>query len=483
MGWFKGRKAADGAGKRTWFMRVLALIFLAAVMGAGALLCAVLAKRAAVYSYDTSESYTYDFDGTQAIISKIALVNGNSARLPPVGGGNHTAFLEVEVDTTFIGKHIDPSIEVRAGAQVAVQYFERGAKGTRYLNVSPFIGTNSTDIVLQGNHVGLVGEEVELVRFTTEIPDEPTVFVVAPHPDDAEIAAYGFYSDIKDTYIVTFTAGEAGTCSYDQLFDDEVAHYLKKGELRTWNSITVPMLCGIPPERAVNLGFFDGTLKEMFADKNTDVCGENTKISDIDTFRKQNLSSLALKLDGSANWNSLVGNLARLLKETDPDIIITAHPELDPQEDHRFSSIALFEAIKMAGLRDGDLYFYANHFKYGSLYPYGPRGSAVSLPPDFSDHIYFSSIYSHPLTPESQIDKMFSLEAMNDLRWNTDRRFSSGATLAALKAPIRDRLGFDDSYYRRAVRKNEIFFVVPIESLYDAGTFRLLTGMDDPIDE
>ena len=38
--------------------------------------------------------------------------------------------------------------------------------------------------------------------------DDERVLVVAPHPDDAEIAAFGFYADTR-AMVVTVTAGDA----------------------------------------------------------------------------------------------------------------------------------------------------------------------------------------------------------------------------------------------------------------------------------
>ena len=436
----------------------------------------VVKKRATVYSYDVTESYKYGFEGTEAIVDPVEWING-CVCLPPVGNGEDTAFLKVEVKTSFLGRHIQPRVEIHAGDQADVHFFERGARGTRYINVSSFIGTDATEIVLRGGHVKFDERQVELVRFENRAPDHPTVLVIAPHPDDAEIAAYGFYSDVKDAHIVTITAGDAGPGSYDKLYSDKAEHFLKKGELRTWNSITVPMLCGIPPERSINLGFFDGTLKEMFNDRDRDVCGIFTGTSDINTFRKQNLSSLAAELDGSANWNSLVSNLMDLLKEIKPDVIVAPHPGLDSEETHRFSSIALFGAIKSAEVKEGQLYLYANHYRYNHLIPYGPLGGGASLPPSFLDEIYFSAIHSHALSPDKQRDKIFSLEAMSDLRLHTNRKISSESTVAALKAPLKSALGFDDSYYRRAVRSNELFFVVGVDELYDEEKLALLTGM------
>jgi hypothetical protein len=51
----------------------------------------------------------------------------------------------------------------------------------------------------------------------------------------------------------------AGPHTYDEIYSDTDLHYQVKGKLRVWDSITVPMLGGVIPEHAINLGYFDNT--------------------------------------------------------------------------------------------------------------------------------------------------------------------------------------------------------------------------------
>ena len=91
------------------------------------------------------------------------------------------------------------------------------------------------------------------VRLFDSKPDlSGSVLVLAPHPDDAEIAAFGLYANRKST-VVTVTAGNAGAPTYEAVFDDPSEHYLFKGRIRLIDSITVPLQGGIPPERALFL--------------------------------------------------------------------------------------------------------------------------------------------------------------------------------------------------------------------------------------
>jgi len=122
------------------------------------------------------------------------------------------------------------------------------------------------------------------------------------------------------------------------------------------------------------------------------------------------------------------------------------------------------------------LYLYTYHLVLNEYYPYGKSGGAVSLPPNFSGEPYFESIYSHHLSDDHQKDKILALEAMNDLRLDTEWTQSNGAFQTALDNVERDVLGQENSYYKRAVRSNELFFVTEISSLYNQEKYGKLLG-------
>ncbi|MBF0302978.1 MAG: PIG-L family deacetylase, partial [Desulfamplus sp.] len=395
-------------------------------------------------------------------------------------------------------------------------------------------------IQLKGHRVLFKDQPIEVILFRNQEITNSKILIIAPHPDDAEIAAFGLYSgqgyysgsspsnrslqsrgnNQKNIYIVTVTAGDAGTYQYDEIYSNRRNHFLKKGRLRTWNSITVPLLGGVPPENILNLGFFDGTLQKMFDVNPETVKSLYTGISNVKIFRRQNISPLANILEGEANWDSLVTNLENLLNTIEPDIIVAPYPALDRHPDHKFSSIALFEAIKRAAIsnknrqykidventdyaadknyerhdnyakhensnyeddahydiRRGFLYLYTNHFVLNEYYPYGKMGAVISPPPVFEKTIYFKSIYSHLLSPDRQREKILSLEAMNDLRPDTSWRFSGDALNMAFASIKRDIMGKNVSYYRRAIRNNELFFVVPVSDIYNQSVLNRIVG-------
>lgn len=435
----------------------------------------VLHMRSSIYPYDVTQNYEYDFSESNADISQLELTNGKLI-LPGFDGSRQSTFVRLHARSTFRGKFHEPSLTLTSGQETYTQYFERGAQGFRFINISPLVSEVGGEIQFEGKYISLEDQTVELVVFPNESMDQARVLIIAPHPDDAEIASYGLYSSNENSYVVTVTAGEAGPHKYDEIFEDEETHYLKKGKLRTWNSLTVPLLGGIPPEQIINLGYFDGTLAAMHQDPTTPFSGLYTQTADIKTFRDQNVSSIVAGLNGGSDWNSLVENLQYLLEVIQPDVIVTPHPSLDRHKDHKYSSVAVFEAIKKSGLQEGQLYLYTNHFVLNEYYPYGKTGGAVSLPPNFGEGPYFDSIYSHHLSLDSQKDKILALEAMNDLRLDTEWTMSRGAFKTAFENVERDILGQENSYYKRAVRSNELFFVTEIRSLYNEEKYSKLVG-------
>lgn len=492
------------------------------------LLIYVMNARMSIYPYDTTIDYNYDFNGTNAKFIDLYLKDGQF-KLPLFKDTNYSVFLKIDISTTFMGQFFQPKIKLNVKKASIQEYFENGTNGCRYINLSPLISeaffesdikknpaenysndkvmkeglnnreysavtlpeehsrinskSNSIDVKMTGTRVKLKDQPIKLILFRNQEIKHSRILIIAPHPDDAEIAAFGLYSTHKNTYIVTVTAGDAGTYKYDEIYSNRKNHFLKKGKIRTWNSITVPLLVGISPEQVVNLGFFDGTLETMFKVNPSTVKALYTGISNINIFRQQNISSLSNILEGEANWDSLVNNLDNLLKKIKPDIIVTPYPALDKHPDHKYASIALFEAIKKADIKSGCLYLYTNHFVINEYYPYGKMGGVISLPPIFSlpsalgDRIYFRSIYSHLLSADRQKDKIISLEAMNDLRPDTTWRFSEDIIKMAFASIKRDILGQNVSYYRRAVRNNELFFVIDINDIYNKSILNRITGM------
>ncbi len=419
--------------------------------------------RASIYHYDVALNYQFTFQNDYSKTTILELKN-NRLLLPAKNSEEQTSFVKMDIETTLMGRFSQPSVEITDGKTSLRQYFEHGARGTRYINISQLLCDKGVEIKFTGSHASFDDQQIEFIQMENQPLANKRVLIFAAHPDDAEIAAFGLYNGHKDTYVVTVTAGEAGPANYDEIYQNKVAQFLKKGQVRTWNSLTVPMLGGILPERILNLGFFDGTLKKMADDPDLITEGLYTKTSDINIFRSQNTSSLAAHLTGTANWTSLVQNMATLLELIKPDIIVAPLPSLDSHPDHKYTFHALAEAIKLIGKKDGELYLYTNHLLY-DFYPYGEMGSVISMPPRNS--FYFSKIYSHPLSTADQQSKILALDAMNDLRPDTEYRFFDVSFGRAFSMMIDNLLGQNVDYFRRSVRSNELFFVIKTEEIYD----------------
>ena len=429
----------------------------------------LIISRSMLYNYDVAADHEYDFTDKEAKIVSLDIAD-DKIMLPAYSGSGQSSFLKVTVDSAILSHLIRPSVLLMGNSGSEVQYFEHGAKGIRYINVSKLISATANEIILEGNHLSIIAGRTELIQFENPIIENKKVLIISPHPDDAEIASFGLYSEHDDIHVVNVTSGDAGPFMYDEIYgeDEQIKHYLKKGEVRTWNSLAVPMLGGVLPENILNLGYNDARLRGMYRDKDSIASGLYTDISDMETYRKQNTSSLAAGLKGINNWQSLVGNFVYLIIKINPDIIITPSPMLDMHSDHQYTTIALIEALKNLQRHEGQLLLYTNHqVVFNERYPYGDMGSLISLPPTPRGSNYFRRIYSYPMTKEIQRNKIFALDAMNDLRLGTDYRFAGRAFAQAFETLWMQLSGKDESYFRRAVRSNEFFFVVDIEDIYD----------------
>lgn len=457
---------------RPSYKKTLILLFLAM-----AFFCAlfIIYSRKSIYHYNTNADYAYDFTNSTAIKTELTLKDG-ILTLPESQALNETAFIKIEVNTSFLGNYFQPIITISSDDTTSTQYIEHGAKGIRYLNISDFINRENRELTFTTDKINLKDQTVVLYEFQNLSFENATILVLAPHPDDAEIAAFGLYAKNKHSFVITITSGDAGPDTYDEIFkQDTVKQYLEKGKLRTLNSITVPLLGGIPYENSLNLGFFDSTLRRMHENDTLVVPSVFTKTSDINTYRKLNVSKLKNGLTGVSNWKSLVQNLKFLLDTIKPDVIVSPYPLIDYHPDHKYTTIALIEALKALNIRKGNLLLYTNHHTVCEYYPFGETGNAVTLPPYFKDGFYFSSLYSNSLSNSLQQDKLFALEAQNDLRLDTEWRFSTKLIKTTTVDIVKNILGRKKDYFKRAVRSNELFFVVPIDKLYSEDVYKKIT--------
>jgi LmbE family N-acetylglucosaminyl deacetylase len=429
-----------------------------------------------------SLSYDYDFDSAPGL-STVATISDNKILVPAAPCPWDSGLLKMRIAPDWHSKLLpfiddSPYVAIYINDQeISTQYFEHGFASEQYLNISSaskFSAGNPVTIKLKGHHVIWSAQQADIQLFCNPPLVGRRILVIAPHPDDAEIAAFGLYSqDAANTFVVTITAGGAGLNKYLSLYDSEVAARLAKARLRVWDSVTVPLLGGLSPDHVANLGYFDGTLAEMFNSKAVEASPAYSAKIKPGYYRKQNISTLLKTPPTTANWTSLVRDLVNVLGTTNPDVIIMPHPLLDSHKDHQLSAIATLEALEKTGKKSGSLYFYTNH-PPTDRFPFGPRDGIVSLAPTSGRVIHAEGFRSFPIDRETQTMKLFALEAMHDIRpSNFSENTEYGISIAMariiriLKNTSHDLVfGYHPDFYslehiRRAARPNEIFIIYP----------------------
>ena len=392
--------------------------------------------------------------------------DSNGIVLPADAAGAVSALLELDVQASFSGCLFDPAIEINAGDFHDEQYFERGVQGRRFLNVSRLLKDSERrgQISLSGHDIASSLRSARLHVCHEGIAADDRVLVIAPHPDDAEIAAFGLYSDTCAT-VVTLTAGDASdryrnpAQPWISLSRSEVAH------MRVLDSLAIPQLGHVSPERAINLCFPDGRLRSMHRDPDASFQDKGEGAVDFVALRRMNRTTALQFDDWACNWKSLVDDLSRLIKAAAPTIVVTPHPKLDPHPDHRYATVAVAEALQMAGWAVKRMFLYVVHNRRSELWPFGPAGSGMAYLPILpGDGICGSGFYSHPLSVERQRQKLVALEAMHDVRdqqWPSSTAYGPmGARIAGELRALVHGMGRDTtSYLRRAVRPDELFLV------------------------
>ncbi len=446
------------------------LVALALVLGGAVALAVWLSARVTGYEkllgYHPDEDYHYDWEQTGARQIKVEL-DGDGFTWPQGVKRWDTGFLRLKVESGLWGRLNDPSLEVAAAGRTFRQFLERGVKGLRYLNLSPLAHPRirpGERVSIKGVRLSWPRQQATLVLFRNKISPLSRVLVIAPHPDDAEIAAFGLYSH-RDSYVLTLTAGEAGDGFKEPFKESRRQSQIMKGKLRVWDSITVPFWGGLGLGRACNLGYFDATLSWMYHHPDQEVFSPTMQSKDIKMFRFCIWASLLQDKRPKADWRHLVADLTYVMKSLKPQIIVLPHPLMDAHPDHRYAALAVFQAIAQAGLNQGELLLYTNHHILTEMYPFGEDDGLVSLPPWFDDSWLFERVYSYQMHQGQQTAKYFALEAMHDLRGSPSGQKGSLDLMGlGLGKAVDEMLDLDDakSYFRRAVRPNELFFVVPI---------------------
>ncbi len=414
--------------------------------------------------FDPKSDYQYRFDSAKTYSLEVKnskfFLPGELLSDPASEVGQMTAFIKVHVKSHWAGKLFDPYIALGVGQAQNQQFFERGCDGIRYINVSDFLlsaeGGWQTSVAFATRYCDLVGE-AELQFFQHEDYRKKRILIIAPHADDAEIAAFGLYSQAEDVHIVTLTVGELGERDFQHVYSDQQQAAQLKGSLRAWDSVAIPRWGGVAEDRVVNLGYFCLRLKAMHDAPDNIIPSQVAGLETTELFRRFNKLDLPSDGDYRSTWTNLIGDLLYLIDKIQPEVILTPHLQLDPHEDHHYATLAIKEAVADSELNRVEWLYYANHFVHTDIYPYGPAHSMAGLPVNFDEDIDACGLVSVGLDHDLQKLKAMSLAMQHDLKVPLAAKKRLRKWLQEkLVGRVRSPYG-QDEYFRKAIKAHELF--------------------------
>lgn len=405
--------------------------------------------------YAPGEDYAYDF-GEQTRQAPASL-NGGLLKADCALLGNETLVLELRVKSSWLGRFLDPQVELMAGEQADRQTFERGVDGVRFLNLTGLAAPLQAGALrLRGRHCRLSGQPRLWITPAVEL-QRRRVMVIAPHADDAELAAYGLYSQADETWVVTLTAGEIEAEHYQQMGLAKAEAARLKGRLRAWDSIAVPRWAGVAESRCVQLGYFCLQLPAMQAAPDQPAASREADLADIRVFRRFNPFPLPADDDGAPTWRNLLADLRALLEMARPEVLVMPHPQLDPHPDHICAQAAVLEALQGLAWQPQTLLCYANHLHDNDRWPMGDSGDGVALPPQLSAAQAWAPC-SLVLDLATQRDKAMALGMMHDLQPPAPFKRRLRRLLQRWLAGRRPSPYGENEFFRKAVRRHELFW-------------------------
>ena len=409
------------------------------------------------FYYQPAENYSWEMPPE---LSSKAIFESNYLQLPQPVQQEQTVLLKTRVRRKLSGIVYDPCVEILVSGKVHKQYFERGCSAERYINLSPAIealSDETNEIQIMVRHCEIDRQNAELIAFNNPDLKNKRVMVIAPHADDAEIAAFGLYRN-TDSMVVTLTAGEAEPETFSRYNDNQHEAALLKGRVRAWDSVVIPKWAGVKEDRVIHLGYFCKHLEKMYENPEQVVSSEFAGISDTRIFRQFNSVKLASDQHGTASWKYLLEDLKELVVSFKPNLVVTPHLTVDPHKDHHYSTLAIKQALQESGRENTRFLFYANHLRDTDMHPFGPARTLCSLPPLVNNPVELEGVFSFTLSDADQQDKILAVEMNHDLRRPV--RFKKWLR-KQLQKKLTGRYHPDygeDEFLRKAVRVNELFF-------------------------
>lgn len=411
--------------------------------------------RARMYQYDCADDYLYEnlesIDGLK--VDKNHLSYGKNK------DESVSVFLVIKLKSYTKAKLFRPYVTLKSNDAVAVHYFEHAANGVRYLNISHYEPTSFT---LLGTYCE--AEVLKIVTSKTSAILQGTSIIIGPHPDDNEIAAFSFFN--SQSIYINVTAGQYNNSRFNKLYKNKSIALQKQGVFRSIDSIASPLAFGISKDNIHNFGYFCQNLRNMYANRLVTCASKfNGLMLEPALFRDVKINAFLPSDNFSHTWQSMVSDFELCFSKNAFINVVLPDPRTDSHEDHQFTTLAAIEALVNLGIKDVNLLFYTNHLINSEFFPYGARHAPISLPPQFEENFKYDSILSVPLSATTQADKFIALQMMHDLRSGVEFEDLKGRfkhIVLLLKSLIHD----DGNYFDRAVRGNELFFVISINHFY-----------------
>jgi hypothetical protein len=167
--------------------------------------------------YSPAHDYEYRFPDASQVLG--VRLEGSQLHLdqPLAHDDLQTLVLSLNIKASWLGRFFDPTVELVGEGISDSQTFERGVNGLRYLNLSGMAEQVSAgNLRIRGRRCAVSGQP-RLWSFQHADARRKRVMVIAPHADDAELAAFGLYSQADESWIVTLTAGEIEAEHYQQM--------------------------------------------------------------------------------------------------------------------------------------------------------------------------------------------------------------------------------------------------------------------------
>lgn len=365
-----------------------------------------------------------------------------------------TLIAQVQLKSSWLGRWFDPGVLLGHDQQT----FERAAQGIRYLNLTGQAAALLAEGLRIRGRFCTLANTVQLYVFDQPSPVAENIMILAPHADDAELAAFGLYSSADKVSIVTLTQGEIEAEHYQRLGLTAQQAAQLKGRLRSWDSMAIPLWGGVPQANCVQLGYYCMQLPVMAQQPDMAFGSKQSGETDIRSAREHNCIKLPADNNGAPTWTNLVADLAACLMHFKPSVVVMPHPEIDPHADHIATTQAFFQALQQSDWRPKRLFLYANHLHDNDRWPMGHANTGVALPPAMVE-LPADDLFSYVLSDAQQLDKAMALLMQHDLQPPQPFKKRLRRMIQQVLTGRRWPKTGDNEFLRKAVRKHEVFWV------------------------